>query len=82
MKTMFYSTLRKVEKAGGKLASGTSNTPTTSATPASSTPRKARASKKRKASPVDEDEDDEEATPVIKKQSRKTGVTGAVSKGM
>lgn len=81
MKTMFYGTLKKIEKAGGKLGGGAATTATPSATPAFTTPKKARASKKRKASPVDEDEDDEEATPATKKQSRKTEAFEAASKG-
>lgn len=80
MKTMFYGTLKKIEKAGGKLGGGAAST-ASPATPASTTPKKARASKKRKASPVDENEDDEEATPATKKQSHKTEASGAVSKG-
>ena len=66
---MFYGTLKKIEKAGGKLGDGNTTSATLASTPVPTTPKKARG-KKRKTTPVEE-EDDEEATPIIKKQRRK-----------
>ena len=63
MKTLYYGLLKKIENAGGK-------TGVSASTPiATSTPKKGRVTK-RKATPAGED-DDEEATPVIKKKARK-----------
>ena len=63
MKTLYYGLLKKIENAGGK--SGVSASAFTQTT----IPKKGRA-KKRKVTPAGED-DEEEATPVVKKKGRK-----------